>query len=94
MPFAAFLMAMVTPLVGRILLALGMAVVTFTGMDLVVNQVISSAQGAYGSMPATMLQLAGLAGIGQALSIITGAILTKVVIWQLQRSARILGANP
>lgn len=94
MPFAAFLLSMVGPLVARILLSLGFAVVTFVGMDLVVNELISRAQTAYGSMPAMMLQLAGLAGIGQALSIITGAVLTKVAILAMQKSTRIMSANP
>lgn len=94
MPFAAFLMAIVPSLLARVLGALGMAVVTFTGMSLLMDQVIGVAQTFWGGLPAGMLALAGLAGVGQALSIIMGAILTRVAIWQIQRATRILGSNP
>lgn len=93
MPFAAFLMAMVPSLLARIMGALGFAVVTFTGMSLLMDQVIGVAQGFWGGLPAGMLALAGLAGVGQALSIIMGAVLTRVAIWQIQRAVRILGVN-
>ena len=94
MPFAAFLLAMVQPLIARIFVALGLSVVSFVGMDLVMDQVISTAQNAWGGLPAGILQLAGLAGVGQALSIIFGAIMTRVLIWNLSKTTRILGANP
>lgn len=93
MPFAAFLLAMVQPLLGRILAVLGLSLVTFTGMDLMVNQVISYAQTAWAGLPAGMLALAGLAGIGQALGIVMSAILTRVLIWQLSKSVRLLASN-
>ncbi len=94
MGFAQLLMAMVSPLVARVFLALGLSMVSFVGMDLLMNQVIAHAQNAWGGLPAGILQLAGLAGIGQALGIIMGAVLTRVMIWQLTRSTRILGGNP
>jgi len=94
MGFSQLLLSLVQPFVARVLLSLGFSVVSFVGMDLLMNQLISSIQGAWGGLPAALLQLAGLAGIGHALSIITGAMLTRVMIWQLQKSTRILGANP
>lgn len=93
MGFAQLLMAMVSPLVARVFLALGLSMVSFVGMDLLMNQVIAHAQNAWGGLPAGILQLAGLAGIGQALGIIMGAVLTRVMIWQLSRSTRILSSG-
>lgn len=93
MGFAQLLLALVQPVLARVLLALGFSVVSFVGMDMVMNQVIAHAQSAWGGLPASILQLAGLAGIGQALGIIMGAVLTRVMIWQLSRSTRILGTN-
>jgi hypothetical protein len=93
MGFAQLLMAMVSPLVARVFLALGLSMVSFVGMDLLMNQVIAHAQNAWAGLPAGILQLAGLAGIGQALGIIMGAVLTRVMIWQLSRSTRILSSG-
>jgi len=93
MGFAQLLLSLVGPVLSRILLALGFSVVSFVGMDLLMDQLIASVQGAWGGLPASILQLAGLAGIGQGLGIIFGAVLTRVTIWQLQKSTRILGAN-
>lgn len=93
MGFGQLLLALVQPFVARVLLSLGFSVVSFVGMEMVMNGLISTAQGAWGGLPLAFLQLAGLAGIGEALSIIMGAVLTRVMIWQLQRSTRILGAN-
>jgi len=94
MPFAALLMSLVQPIIARVMIALGLSLVTYAGMDLMINQVIGSAQSAWGGLPAGILQLAGLAGIGQALSIISGAILTRVLIWNITKASRILSANP
>jgi len=93
MGFAQLLLSLVQPVLARVLVALGFSVVSFVGMDLVMNQLISTAQGAWGGLPVSILQLVGLAGIGQGLGIIMGAVLTRVMIWQLQKSTRILGAN-
>lgn len=94
MGFGHFLLQMVRPLVARVLVALGLSVVSFVGMDVLMSQLVQAAQNAWGGLPLGVLQLAGLAGIGEALSIIMGAVLTRVMIWQLSRSSRILGANP
>lgn len=94
MPFAALLMSLVQPIIARVMIALGLSLVTYAGMDLVIGQVINSAQSAWGGLPVGILQLAGLAGIGQALSIIFGAILTRVLIWNITKASRILSANP
>lgn len=93
MGFVQLLLSLVQPILARVLLALGFSVVSFVGMDMVMNQVISYAQNAWGGLPASILQLAGLAGIGQALGIIMGAVLTRVMIWQLSRSTRLLGSS-
>lgn len=93
MPFAAFLLALVQPMIARIMVALGLSIASFVGMDALMGQVIGAAQGAWGGLPASILALAGLAGIGQALGIIMGAVLTRVLIWQLSRSTRIMGSN-
>ena len=93
MGFAQLILALVQPELARVMVALGLSIVSFVGMDVLMNQVISASQNAWGGLPSSILQLAGLAGVGQALGIIMGAVLTRVLIWQLSRSTRILGSN-
>lgn len=94
MGFAQLLLAMVQPLVARVLLSLGFSVVSFVGMDLLVDTLLERTRDAWLGLPHGVIQLAALAGIDTGLAMVTGAILTRVMIWQLSRSSRILGANP
>ena len=94
MGIGAFLLALVQPIIARILVALGMSIVTFTGMGLLMEQVTQAVQSAWGGLPGAILGLAGLAGLGEGLSIVFGAIATRVLIWQLTKSTRMLMSNP
>lgn len=94
MGVGAFLLALVQPIIARILVALGMSIVTFTGMAVLMEQVTQAVQTAWGGLPAAILGLAGLAGLGEGLSIVFGAIATRVLIWQLTKSTRMLMSNP
>lgn len=93
MGVGAFLLALVQPILSRILIALGFSVVTFVGMDLVIQQLVDYAVSAWGDLPGNILALAGLAGVGEALSIIMGAVLTRLLIWQLTKSVKLMGVN-
>lgn len=94
MGLAAFFLSLVQPIISRILVALGMSLVTFTGMTLVMDQITQAVQSAWGGLPGAILGLAGLAGLGQGLSIVFGAIATRILIWQLTRSTRMIMSNP
>lgn len=94
MGYGAFFLALVQPIISRILVALGMSVVTFTGMSMVMDQITQAVQNAWGGLPGAILGLAGLAGLGQGLSIVFGAIATRILIWQLTKSTRMLMSNP
>lgn len=94
MPVAAFLLSMVQPILARIMVSLGFSMLSIVGMDALMGQVMASFASAWGGLPSQMLALAGLAGIGEALGIITGAIMTRVMIWQLTKSTRMIASNP
>jgi Protein of unknown function (DUF2523) len=94
MGLAAFFLALVQPIISRVLVALGMSIVTFTGMTIVIEQITQAVQTAWGGLPGAILGLAGLAGLGEGLSIVFGAIATRVLIWQLTRSTRMIMSNP
>lgn len=93
MKFGTWLMALVEPLIGRILVSLGFSVITITGMQAVFDQVKSQVISGVQSLPAATLNLFLYAGGGVGLSIILGACATKLTLWQISSSTKILGRN-
>lgn len=94
MKIGTWLLAMLTPMLGRILAALGFSVVSVLGMEAMLSQVRTSLISGLGGMSADMFNVFLLAGGGQALGIITGALTTRLLLWQVQNATRILGVNP
>lgn len=94
MKIGTWLLALVQPLIGRILAALGFSLVTIVGMEVVISQVKGMVKSGVTSMPSDMLNIFLLAGGGTALGMILGAIATKVMLWQIQSATKLLGINP
>ena len=90
----AWLLAMVTPLLGRILVSLGFSVVTITGMTLVITTARDQFLTMANSLPADMLNVFLLAGGGVGFGMLVGAVTTRVMIWQIQNATKFLGTNP
>jgi len=85
---AAWLLAMVAPLVVRAVIALAFTAVTFTGVTELVGQLVSLAQSNWSSMPTTVLQLATLSGIPEVLGMIFGAMAARVAMGAAVRATR------
>ncbi len=94
MNLATFLLSLCGPLVGRVLLALGFSVVSITGFDLVIGQLKSAIVSSTNAMPSVTLNLFLIGGGGVAMGIVFGAITTRLLLWQITKSTRILGINP
>lgn len=89
MTFAAFLGAMVPSLVAKVLLALGIGVLTITGIDLVFDQmqgILVTNLGVIGGIGAGLL---GLAGVGQAIGYIVGAWTARVTLVALMQTTKL-----
>lgn len=78
---AAWLIALVGPLVAKAVIALGFTALTFTGVQAVVDQLIGLAQTHWGSIPAAALNLASLSGIPECLGMIFGAYSSVFAAW-------------
>lgn len=91
MPLATFLLSMAASLVGRVLTALGMSVVTITGFDLVIGELKSALTNSASSLPGDALNLFLLAGGGSGVGIIFGAINIRVTLWMIQKASKIVG---
>lgn len=81
----AFLFSAIGSLAVRVVLSLGLGIVSYAALTTYVGNAISSMQAQYNSIPATTLQLANLGGIGEFLAIITAAIVARVSLLLLKR---------
>lgn len=81
MNLATFLLGMAGPLALRVLAALGVGVVTYTGVDTALNALIQQAQASWQGLSTDVLGLASVAGVPGALGIIAGAMVARVTIW-------------
>ncbi len=94
MKLGTWLLALAEPMIAKILLSLGFSVVTIAGMEAILSQLRTQLSSGINGLPADMLGLFLLAGGGEAFGIVMGAITTKLVLWQIQNSTKILGSNP
>jgi hypothetical protein len=84
----AFLASAVGPLALRVVAALGLGVLTFTGVDNVLSTLITSAQNNWGSVAADILGLASVAKIPECLGLLAGAMSSRVTMWVAANAAR------
>lgn len=94
MKFGTFLLALVEPLLAKVLLALGFSVVSIVGVEAVVGQLKDGLVNSFNGLPSDMLQFALLLGLGKAVGIIFGAVTTKLTLWAIQNATQLLGKNP
>lgn len=78
---AAWLVALVGPLVVKGLIALAFTAVTFTGVTQVVQQLVDLAVANWASLPTAVLQLCALSGVPEVLGMIFGAYSARVAMW-------------
>jgi hypothetical protein len=83
--FWTFLIGIAGTLAVRVLVALGIGIVSYFALTTYVSNAISSMQNQYNSLPSITLQLANLGGIGEFLAIITASIVVRVSLLLLKR---------
>lgn len=93
MKVGTFILSLVQPLIARVLAVLGLSVVTIVGTNQVLQALRDQLQRSFSGLPIDMLNLFLLAGGGLAMGMILGAIATRFLLWQIQRSTQILGRN-
>jgi hypothetical protein len=93
MNLTSWILALVPSLTRQILLSLGMGLMTITGISVAWSQVQSAILSDIGSLPSSVLGLAGLCGAGDAIGIMLGAIVARVTLSALINSSRIIGLS-
>lgn len=93
MSLGTWLLSLITPLTARLMAALGFSVVTIGGMQSILTTLKDQFLASANAMPADVINLFLYIGGGQALGIITGAMTTKFLLWQVRNTSQILGWN-
>jgi hypothetical protein len=86
------LAALAGPITARVLMSLGMSVVTVAGAAVAVSALKSSVLTAMGAVPASGLMLAGLLGCWEGLGMIFGAITFAVTLYTLTKATSIIAS--
>jgi hypothetical protein len=84
----AFLASAVGPLALRVVAALGLGILTFTGVDTVLSNLIASAQSNWASVASDILGLASVARVPECLGLLAGAMTSRVTMWVAANAAR------
>lgn len=74
------LINLVGTLVGRVLVALGISVVTYTGLTATMDAIKANAISSFSALPPEMMAIIGLMKVGVCISIVTSAIAARMVI--------------
>lgn len=86
------LASLAAPIAARVLIALGLSVVTVVGVSASVSALKDLALAKIGTLPVAALQLGGLLGLWEGLGMVFGAVTFAVTYWNLTRAVRIVGA--
>lgn len=84
MNIAAWLLSIAGPIVTRVLIQLGVGVVSYAAVVAAVNTLISRARGNYDNLPSDILQVFAIAGFNDAFGIVVAAIMARlsIQIWK------------
>lgn len=93
-PIAIFLGSIVSSLVGRVLLALGVGFATYTGFDYLLDGVKQAIVSNFGNVPADMLAIVAALRIDQAITVILSAFAARFAINAVMGANRKFAALP
>ena len=80
-----FLVGLAGPVVRRILISLGIGLVSYAALSTALNAAINSAKSAFGGMTGDVMNLVQLSGAGECLSIIAGAMIARVAMLAVKK---------
>ncbi|BAK77090.1 phage-related protein of unknown function [Pseudogulbenkiania sp. NH8B] len=83
--FAALLFALVRPMARQVLVSLGLGVITYAGMSTALGAINSLIQTNLNGMMPAVAALLGMAGAGQALGILSGAVAYRIGLMVTKR---------
>lgn len=91
--FLAALASLAAPIAARVLLALGMAVVTVGGVAASIGGLKSAILSSIGGASENIVLLAGLAGCWEGLGLVFGAVTFAISFWTATQATKIIGVG-
>jgi hypothetical protein len=85
----AFLLSAVWPLVKKVMISMGVGIVSYAGLTLVATQIQNSVSAAWGQVGGVALQILSLAGIPESMGIILGGISAKAALVAIGKIGRV-----
>lgn len=82
---AAWLLSMVVPIVQRVMIALGLGTIAYTGLAALASTLTNAVVASWGQMSASMIAIATLGGIPQSVGIILGALSARLAYMAVGR---------
>lgn len=89
MQLAAWLIALAWPIAKKILVSLGIGMISYGGLSLIGDQIESAVLDAWGQIGGATLAIATLGGIPQAIGIILGAINARLAYMVVGRLGKV-----
>ena len=86
---AVWLMALIVPLGKKLLVGLGVGVVSYAGYSALISQAKSAVIDQWGNLGAGTVAILSLGGVGQALGIILGALTARAALMAVDRFGRV-----
>ncbi|MDP3876531.1 MAG: DUF2523 domain-containing protein [Methylobacter sp.] len=90
---ATFLLSIVGSLAGRVLVSLGLGMVSYAGLNVLLSGVIAQVNASYGATGGVVLQLLNMAGAGQAIAILTAALVTRTALIAATKITSVTGLS-
>lgn len=85
MTFSSFLMGIAGSLAARVLLSLGFGVFSYAALNTLATTVVNNVTTNYNQIDTTALNLLNLAGGGEAMGILLGALVTRASLVAFKR---------
>jgi hypothetical protein len=89
MPLAAWVLALVAPIVKKVFVALGVGVITYASLNFLGTQITNAVLGAWGGVSGSILQIVSLAGLPDCIGITLGAINARIALIAVSKFGRI-----
>ena len=89
MPLAAWLLTLVGPIVKKVLVALGVGVVTYAALNYLGAQIQSAVLSAWAGVGGPILQILSLAGLPECIGITLGAINARIAVLAVSRFGKV-----
>lgn len=85
----AFLMALAGPLARQVLVALGIGLITYVGLDTAVSSALAAAKSNMGQITGSVAAILSRGGIFTAMSVIAGGITARMSMMVLKQLGRV-----